>query len=239
MNYIVNGSDAALGTFPYQASVYKGMPFICGGSIISEKHVLTAAHCVSCGRSFEVGVGSVHLAQQQKHPVEKKIVHPKYDPELFLCDIGILVLKSPLVFSNSIKAIALPKDNDKVRDSTMMVASGWGRTRSVTSLKFVYVPIVDHKKCVDNYKDADMLVTEQDICAGYLGTGGKDTCQGDSGGPLVASDKLYGVTSRGIGCASPTYPGVYASVTYFRKWIKEQTGIWRYFWRIMYISISN
>lgn len=225
MNYIINGSDAALGSFPYQVSIYESMFITCGGSIISEKHVLTAAHCLYYGRSFEVGLGNVHLNRQKKLSVEKKIVHPQYDPETYCSDIGILVLKSPLVFSNSIRAIALPKGNEKVRDSMMMVASGWGQTRAVPSLKFVHVPIVNHKKCVENYKGTPVIVTERDICAGYLGTGGKDTCQGDSGGPLVANNTLYGVTSRGIGCASPNYPGVYASVTYFRKWITDLTGI--------------
>ena len=63
------------------------------------------------------------------------------------------------------------------------------------------------------------------ICAGYPGTGGKDSCQGDSGGPFVCNDGgkavLTGVVSWGIGCGHPDFPGVYSRVTHVLDWIKE------------------
>lgn len=62
------------------------------------------------------------------------------------------------------------------------------------------------------------------ICAGFE-NGGRDSCFGDSGGPLVINGMLVGVVSWGIECASPFYPGVYARVSYARKWIQQVTGI--------------
>lgn len=63
------------------------------------------------------------------------------------------------------------------------------------------------------------------ICAGLLGTGGKDACQRDSGGPMKVNGKLHGIISWGFECGHPQYPGVYTRVTTFREWIKNNTGL--------------
>lgn len=224
-NYIIGGSVAKDGDFPYQASLYLDSFFMCGGSIINEKYILTAAHCTKGypANRYNVGVGSVHLSEQRKHAVEKNIVHPKYNARYIENDIALLALRDSIAFNQFTRAIKLPEDKEPVSDSMMMTATGWGATSSKGAdvLRHVNVPIVNHKKCMQIYGH----IEEYNICAGYVGIGGKDTCQGDSGGPLVANKTLYGITSWGIGCAHPKYPGVYTGVSHFRKWIREQTEI--------------
>ncbi|PSN36617.1 Trypsin-1, partial [Blattella germanica] len=94
---------------------------------------------------------------------------------------------------------------------------------SSTTLRQVTVPIVADSTCNSNYA-AYGGITARMICAGST-SGGRDACQGDSGGPLVAGGQLVGVVSWGVGCARPSYPGVYAKVSNLRSWISQQTGV--------------
>jgi len=88
------------------------------------------------------------------------------------------------------------------------------------------VPIITNKQCrTTRYKNkiADVM-----LCAGLVKSGGKDACQGDSGGPLVVNEgryKLAGVVSFGYGCAQANAPGVYARVSKFLDWIKENSDL--------------
>ena len=96
-------------------------------------------------------------------------------------------------------------------------------------VKWVRVPVMTNKKCRQtDYGEThgEESITDDMICAGYPGKGVKDACQGDSGGPLVCQGKdggavITGVVSFGIGCGAKNHPGVYARVTHFLKWIKD------------------
>lgn len=233
--YIVGGSNASINDFPYQvllirhSSIFEDFP-LCGGSIISTNYILTAGHCVASlayPSSVLVGVGSYDQSNLQKYSVSQIILNEYYYSRSY--DIGLLKLKNSLTFSNSVKAIQLPEWNENIPSGKMMTVSGWGCQYELSSmverLQSVQVPIVDRNTCGGIYNNADRIIIDAEICAGYLGAGGKDSCQGDSGGPLAANNVIYGVVSWGNGCAQPGYPGVYASVAFFRRWINEHTAL--------------
>ncbi|CAG7819211.1 unnamed protein product [Allacma fusca] len=89
---------------------------------------------------------------------------------------------------------------------------------------YATVPIIADDRCKEFYGKNEIFETM--VCAGYR-QGGTDSCQGDSGGPLVCNGELTGIVSWGVGCARPSYPGVYTQVSYYTKWI-ESLGCFDY-----------
>ncbi|XP_044741979.1 trypsin-7-like [Chrysoperla carnea] len=227
---IVGGENTTIEEYPYQISLEYFGTHWCGGSVLSEIVILTAAHCtdgilasrlkVRAGTSIK-GKGGVLIQ------VKTVYVNEKYNDDNTDFDVSLLVLAEPLSFSDQIQPIALPSEKEYLDEPELSVITGWGDLHSGGSspsqLQKVIVPIVSQDKCVKAY--AGYEVTERMICAGVLGEGGKDACEGDSGGPLVSNGKIHGITSWGIGCAHENYPGVYTRVTAVRDWIREKSGL--------------
>ncbi|CAH1250539.1 PRSS2 [Branchiostoma lanceolatum] len=232
---VVGGDEAVPGSRPYQASLQDiswGFAFhFCGGALINENWVVTAAHCVS-GEDhgnpdyLQVSLGDHNLdsndGNEQTIVLEKIIMHEAYDSQTIDNDIALLKLSRPAVVNDRVRPISLPgQSSDPSGDC---VVSGWGTTSEGGSLPDVLmevsVPIVSRDGCRDAYGHND--ITDQMICAG-LDDGGKDACQGDSGGPLACgssgAETLDGIVSWGYGCARPDYPGVYTRVGQFVDWI--------------------
>uniref|UniRef100_A0A1I8NY20 Peptidase S1 domain-containing protein n=1 Tax=Stomoxys calcitrans TaxID=35570 RepID=A0A1I8NY20_STOCA len=233
---IVGGNPVDIGAYGYQISLRKKSIFapyepyqhICGGSIYSEKFIITAAHCiiasvasefkVVAGSNFRTGTDGVMV------PVKQILMHEFYNPQTFNNDIALLELAIPLPLNGfTIRPIELMDTAPTA--GTKSTVTGWGalaeNAPSPLDLNAVDVPIVSQELCNEDYKD---LITDQMLCAGLRGIGGKDACQGDSGGPLAIRNKLAGVVSWGAGCARPEYPGVYANVWALRDWILEKTS---------------
>ncbi|XP_044741973.1 trypsin-7-like [Chrysoperla carnea] len=227
---IVGGENTTIEEYPYQISLEYNGRHRCGGSVLSEIVILTAAHCtdgISASR-LKVRAGtSVKGSGGVLIQVKTVYVNEKYNDYNTDFDVSLLVLAQPLSFSGQIQPVALPSVKEYLDEPELSVITGWGALHSGGSspsqLQKVIVPIVSQDKCVKAY--ASYEVTERMICAGVLGEGGKDACQGDSGGPLVSNGKIHGITSWGLGCAHKNYPGVYTRVTAVRDWIREKSGL--------------
>ncbi|XP_055622446.1 uncharacterized protein LOC129766011 [Toxorhynchites rutilus septentrionalis] len=228
---IVGGKPVTIDDVPYQVSLLLGSRHFCGGSILNENTILTAAHCVEriSPSSLQIRAGSNKTSCGGLVVAIKSVQsHVDYNAFTMDFDVAILKLKSNLEFGETIAPIDLAYSEDFYQPKSIGIVSGWGtlepQGQLANVLQGVEVPIVDHAKCNETYKTLGGI-TENMFCAGKLGVGGKDSCQGDSGGPLVVSGKLTGIVSWGISCAAPEYPGVYVKVLQVREWIKKNMGL--------------
>ena len=221
--------------------------YSCGGTIINEDTILSAAHCYYPLETVDyiiAGTKRVGSSKGQKIDVNAVIIHPFYDEfnngevAKYDNDIAILKLKKPLTFNADVLPARLPDStlNPELK-RTSAIVSGWGTVRSRApwapngpsseNLLFVSVPILEISNCTNlNQLYSPTNITSNMICAGDLMDGGKDACQGDSGGPMVIpysnSDDtaiVYGLVSWGNGCAQENGPGMYARVSNYNSWI--------------------
>ncbi|XP_060937487.1 suppressor of tumorigenicity 14 protein homolog [Limanda limanda] len=241
LNRIVGGQNAEMGEWPWQVSLhFQNYGHTCGASIISNKWLLTAAHC------FVTRDPANHMASNwltysgmqdqfkqdgvQRRNVKKIISHPDYNQMTFDYDIALLELNEPLEFTNTLQPICLPSSSHIFPAGMSCVVTGWGTLREggqkAQLLQKATVKIINDTVC---NVVTEGQVTSRMLCCGFL-AGGVDACQGDSGGPLVCfeeSGKWFqaGIVSWGEGCARRNKPGVYSRVTKLRQWIKKETGV--------------
>lgn len=236
---IVGGQPADPGEWPWQAFVRTG-PYMCGGTLIHEQWVVTAAHCVVNKQNVSfmpadvtVTLGEHNRAQmegtEQKIGVIQIIVHPEHKAPWHDHDIALLQLATPAILGPSvaiIEPLVSPTFDALVLPGAPSFVTGWGTIAeggsTAAELQEVMAPIVSQEKCQAAYGQITMGM----LCAGY-DEGGKDSCQGDSGGPLVVQNsdeswKLAGIVSFGYGCARPGFYGVYTRVSIYVSWMAEQ-----------------
>lgn len=229
---IVGGVDADISAVPWQVAVMDQSWFqYCGGSIINESWILTAAHC-------EVAVGDKIGAAHSKlttmrtagqiRTVVQAITYPGYVTSEQGKDVMLVKLNAPLDLSGpNAKAIALATEADAAAFAPGAVAtvSGWGTLKSNGSS-----PDQLQRVDVDVSTAAQVSSAYGTLTADQLGAmrAGKDSCQGDSGGPLYVKKNgaplLAGVVSWGEGCASPGKPGMYSRVASFASWVASKLG---------------
>uniref|UniRef100_A0A8C7ZKF1 Peptidase S1 domain-containing protein n=1 Tax=Oryzias sinensis TaxID=183150 RepID=A0A8C7ZKF1_9TELE len=215
---IIGGNETDIKDYPWQVSLQNNGQHTCGGSLVSPRWVVTAAHCfngsvpVLCSDYFS---GASY--------VDKILVNNDYRPEKQDYDIALIRLSSPI----TVRVCLPPKDLGLANQSPLAV-TGWGYREEEgekpffsSTLQEADVPLIDWTTCSSSSLYGSFL-TRRMICAGY--TEGKvDACKGDSGGPLVYflphKWTLVGVVSWGIGCARANKPGVYTNVDEMLNWI--------------------
>ncbi|XP_017048705.1 serine protease 1 [Drosophila ficusphila] len=231
---ITNGKDAVAGQFPYQVglsfSSSKGS-WWCGGSIIGNEWVVTAAHCTDGATSVTINYGAtVRTSPQftQKVSSSDFIQHESYLSLTVRNDISLI--KTPSVsFSANVNKIALPAISSSYSTYTgkTAVASGWGLTSDsatavASHLQYTDLTVIENSVCQQTF--GSLIVTSRVICVAT--PKGTSTCQGDSGGPLNLDGTLIGITSFGSadGCEAGA-PAAFTRVTSYVDWIKANSGI--------------
>ncbi|XP_076594234.1 trypsin-1-like isoform X1 [Chaetodon auriga] len=217
---IVGGYECERHSQPHQVSLNAGYHF-CGGSLVNENWVVSAAHCYKSRVEVRLGEHNIRVNENTEQFIRSSRVirHPKYNAYNIDNDIMLIKLSKPAVFNQYVQPVALPTRCASA--GTMCTVSGWGSTMSSTAdsnkLQCLEIPILSQRDCDKSYPG---MITDAMFCAGYL-EGGKDSCQGDSGGPVVCKGKLQGVVSWGYGCAERNHPGVYAKVCLFTDWLQS------------------
>ncbi|GAB0095143.1 trypsin [Sergentomyia squamirostris] len=225
---IVSGEVIDITNVPCQVSVKHDQSHKCGGSILNKRFILTAAHCL---KLFQVKRTTVSAGSNNPYENETSFnakafyLHPLYETVDY--DFGIIELSEDILFNERQKSASLPQADEDIPDGTLLQASGWGQTNNISEspyiLRGVKLPKIDQVTCRLAYSKHTTSITDRMLCAGYF-EGGLDSCYGDSGGPLLSGNTIVGVTSWGISCGCPGYPGVYAKVSAVRQWIRDITG---------------
>ncbi|KAM7233062.1 hypothetical protein CapIbe_015198 [Capra ibex] len=216
---IIDGVPCPRGSQPWQVALLKGSQLHCGGMLLNEKWVLTAAHCMM--NEYAIHMGSDRLVGGQKIKATRSFRHPGYSTQTHANDIMLVKLNGRAKLSSRVKKVNLPSRCDP--PGTMCTVSGWGTTTSpdVTfpaQLMCTDVKLISPQDCRKVYKD---LLGDSMLCAG-IPNSSTNACNGDSGGPLMCKGTLQGVVSWGsFPCGQPNDPGVYTQVCKYVDWIKE------------------
>jgi secreted trypsin-like serine protease len=237
---IIGGSPIEITSAPWQVLLRINGTTQCGGAIIADTWLLTAAHCMSGvgAAQVEAYVGVTdqnrltrdHLAQ-----VTQVIVNPNWSSSTYSSDLALLGLATPLAFSPSVQAVALPLVQDAnawPASGEQATISGWGSTTpsgaSSAILRAATVQILTAPSDAKCGEYGSSYVPGNHVCAG-MPQGGVDACQGDSGGPLTiaynGTPTLAGIVSSGSGCADPKFPGLYSRVTSFLPWLRQYVAL--------------
>ncbi|XP_045505392.1 trypsin CFT-1-like [Colias croceus] len=230
---IVGGSVTTINRYPYAvAMLYSrtGSVFnqACGGTIINNRSVLSAAHCFYRDRAnqWRMRVGSSFASSGGVvHNTNSLILHPWYNDNTLDNDVAIVRSNTAFTFNANVARGSIASANYWLADNQVVWAVGWGLTtwngRPSEQLREVQVWTVNLVTCRNRYREINLSVTDNMLCSGILDVGGRDQCGGDSGGPLLHNNVVVGVCSWGHEqCAHPRYPGVNALVSRYTSWIQ-------------------
>uniref|UniRef100_A0A8C6QLT3 Mast cell protease 4-like n=1 Tax=Nannospalax galili TaxID=1026970 RepID=A0A8C6QLT3_NANGA len=224
---IIDGVESNPHSRPYMAyleiTTDGGYLASCGGFLITQQFVVTAAHCK--GRDITVILGAHDVTKkestQQKLKVQEQIVHPDYNFFTSLNDIMLLKLKRSAKLTIAVNTVPLPNRFKFIRPGRMCRAAGWGKT-GVTdptsdTLREVKLRIMDKETCKDyHHYDYDFQV-----CVGSPSKT-RSAYRGDSGGPLLCAGVAHGIVSYGRRDAKP--PAVFTRISPYVPWINKVIG---------------
>ncbi|XP_050975394.1 granzyme B-like isoform X2 [Labeo rohita] len=234
---IIGGKEAIPHSRPYMVSILRDKYHTCGGMLIREDYVLTAAHCLNRSDfpsrdQFKVVLGAHNINKversQQRIPVMKFIRHPKFEQnnkKNYSYDIMLLKLKKKAKLSAFVKVMPLPKKNEKTPVNVKCSIAGWGskdpkEIQRADVMQEVSLKLQENSKCEKMWQY--LFNSERMICG--VSDGKHAFCKGDSGSPLICKTIPQGIASYTIDndCTNTTYPQVYVKISYFVPWIKKK-----------------
>uniref|UniRef100_A0A3Q2PFD5 Mast cell protease 1A-like n=1 Tax=Fundulus heteroclitus TaxID=8078 RepID=A0A3Q2PFD5_FUNHE len=205
----------------YMVSVQNNKHHVCGGFLVSEDSVVTAAHCGGDELKY-VRLGNQNLKSSR---MKKIRVNSTCKPRDYVApqsgnDIMLLQLSGKVYLNNRVKTIKFPTSEIILADNEICSVAGWGKdeTHNVSHyLRVADVRIVNPKVCQMQW---DNTLPPNVICAGGYQTN-KGFCQGDSGGPLVCNRIAVGIVSfnRYRNCDYPDVPNIYTDISKYRQWL--------------------
>ncbi|KAI9563420.1 hypothetical protein GHT06_010883 [Daphnia sinensis] len=233
---IVSGIEATPGEFPWMAHltiVRKGRERECGGSLISQNWIMTAAHCVDGADSVTVVLGAHNLsAVSEPYRISLQstefYIHPKYSSETFPDDIGLIKLPVSVTFSARIRPVVLTDLGNRDFVNNTVIVTGWGYYSDAIQwtsdvLVKASTTVISNEKCQDSW--GSMIVSTM-ICTSRTRGG---VCNGDSGGPMIylvdGSWVQIGITSFGASPCESVIPNGFTRVQSYLSWITSITGI--------------
>ncbi|XP_046991731.1 trypsin-1-like [Schistocerca americana] len=230
---IVGGSDAFPGQFPYVVSLKtpdeSGFQHFCGGSILTEEWILTAAHCViNLNVSDYVVVAgeydlTVDEGTEQVVGVSEAFIYPYLAHGGLYNDTALLRLNSSLEFNVNVSAISLPEYNSTPEAGSNATMMGWGSTSNTSQptwpsrLQWAVVPVISLQECIPL---ASNVPGVNHLCTDALPD--KSICTRDPGGPLVQDAVVIGIASWNLNpCTAYPYPSIFCQVSNFLDFIYD------------------
>ncbi|XP_031636079.1 serine protease persephone-like, partial [Contarinia nasturtii] len=252
-SYLTQGDLAEEGEFPWMAAlVYVAglkISFRCGGTIISERYIMTAAHCTSAYPPVLVRLGKVNRADESasnyqiEYYIKNIIRHPNYSMRTYKNDIALLQLRNRILFNDNIRPACLYTDMGDIDNRTKLIVTGWGNTipgdrdsQSDLLLKIAintmplsecnatylnHFALKNQTAFRDGLDDGQYCAHDPDGQDPFI----RDACQGDSGGPLTHIPNNDPNEATIVGIVSFGYscalelPGIYTRVAHYIPWI--------------------
>ncbi|KAF9801678.1 hypothetical protein SFRURICE_018235 [Spodoptera frugiperda] len=234
---VVGGMESNVNSFPWLGRLIYEKAFGCAASLINDRFVISAAHCMKgfMWFLFRVKFGEHDRCDKNQQALMTryvvKVIAHNFTLTDLSNDIALLKLNKPVEYSYAVKPVCLPTNDDKSYTSQTAIVAGWGAMNETgkwsCTVREAELPVLSNEACRNTNYNATKI-KEVMMCAGFPETAHKDACTGDSGGPLITEndDHMYdliGVVSWGYGCARKGYPGVYTRVTKYLDWIRDNT----------------
>ncbi|XP_041726062.1 complement factor D [Coregonus clupeaformis] len=227
---ITGGREAEAHSRPYMASLQVAdggrMKHECGGFLVADQWVMSAAHCFlsgSEGRKVVLGAHSLNEPEDSKQTFDivQVFSHPAFSISNYDNDIALVKLDRPIVASDAVKSLKFQRDGAADPDTDQEVnTAGWGSLNNLGSrpdkLQELVIAVMNRVRCgrSDYY---GRKFTNNMLCAASTRS---DTCDGDSGGPLLYNGVAVGITSNGgKKCGSSKKPGLYTTISHYSQWI--------------------
>ena len=228
---IVNGSDPATGAHPWAVQIALKRKTFCGGTLVTDNFVISAAHCFHKIRPSDLRLILGNDRTDRKSPnqqlrrIKQLFIRGDFVQRTYDNDIALVQMDRKVVFSKFIRPLCIPDSNQDYAGE-MGTIIGWGRLthngKVPGHLKEASVPILPQEKCKYKSRHLAKEISDNMLCAGY-DDAHIDACSGDSGGALIKIEddfkQLIGLISWGIECAKVGYPGVYTRLGPYLEWI--------------------
>ncbi|XP_075805236.1 granzyme C-like [Microtus pennsylvanicus] len=223
---IIGGHEVKPHSRPYMAYIEfvkdNGRSDSCGGFLVKDNFVLTAAHCMGSSMKVILGAHDISIQEetQQTIPVAKAFPHPDYNPKDDSSDIMLLKLERRAKRTEAVRTLRLPRSNVHVKPGDVCYVAGWGmvdpNNTFPDTLQVVELIVQKDEECESRLPHQYNKATA--ICVGDPKIN-RAPAKGDSGGPLVCKNRAVGIVS--LVCMEGSAPGTFTRVSSFLSWIQK------------------